>query len=68
MKKPLISFLLVPFLDPKTEYEINAIDAAVRAGVKRIVWNASGAIPPVETGNPGIDMRRVIVTYLEAHE
>jgi len=59
-------FLLVPFLDPKTEYGINAIDAAVRAGVKKIVWNASGAIPPVETGNPGIDMRRVIVTHLEA--
>ena len=59
-------FLLVPFLDPKAEYGINAIDAAVRAGVQRIVWNASGAIMPVDTGNRGIDMRRVIVAHLEA--
>ncbi|TFL16571.1 SDR family oxidoreductase [Jannaschia formosa] len=59
-------FLLVPFLDPRPEYGINAIDAAARAGVRRIVWNASGAIMPVDTGNPGIDMRRVIVAHLEA--
>jgi uncharacterized protein YbjT (DUF2867 family) len=59
-------FLLVPFLDPRPEYGVNAIDAASRAGVRRLVWNASGTIMPVETGNPGIDMRRVIVAHLEA--
>jgi uncharacterized protein YbjT (DUF2867 family) len=59
-------FLLVPFLDPRSEYGVNAIEAAIRSGVKRIVWNASGAILPVKTGNPGIDMRRVIVAHLEA--
>lgn len=59
-------FLLVPWFDPKVDYGIKVIDAAVRAGVRRIVWNASGAIPPMETGNPGIDMRREIIKHLEA--
>lgn len=58
-------FLLVPFLDPKASYGINAIDAARKAGMRRIVWNASGAIPPVETGNPGVDMRRTVLAHLE---
>jgi uncharacterized protein YbjT (DUF2867 family) len=58
-------FLLVPFFDPQAAYGIAAIDAARRAGVARIVWNASGAIPPAETGNPGVDMRRTILAHLE---
>lgn len=59
-------FLLVPFFDPQPSYGINAINAAKNAGVKRIVWNASGAIIPAETGNPGVDMRRAILAALEA--
>lgn len=59
-------FLLVPFFDPRPDYGINAIDAAVRAGINRIVWNASGAIPSVDTGNPSLDMRRVVIAHLEA--
>jgi uncharacterized protein YbjT (DUF2867 family) len=59
-------FLLVPFFDPRPAYGIAAIDAARRAGVGRIVWNASGAIPPADTGNPGVDMRRRILAHLEA--
>jgi uncharacterized protein YbjT (DUF2867 family) len=59
-------FLLVPFFDPRPAYGIEAIDAARRAGVRRIVWNASGAIPPADTGNPGVDMRRRILAHLEA--
>jgi len=58
-------FLLVPFLDPKANYGLNAVDAAQKAGVRRIVWNASGAIPSVETGNPGVDMRRTVLTHLD---
>jgi len=58
-------FLLVPFFDPRPAYGINAITAAVGAGVKRIVWNASGAIAPIDTGNPGVDMRRVVLGHLE---
>lgn len=58
-------FLLVPFLDPRSDYGINAIDAAAKAGVRRMVWNASGAIPPAETGNPGVDMRRSVLAHLE---
>jgi uncharacterized protein YbjT (DUF2867 family) len=58
-------FLLVPFFEPQPSYGIAAIDAARRAGVGRIVWNASGAIPPRGTGNPGMDMRRTILAHLE---
>ena len=58
-------FLLVPFFDPQPVYGLTAIAAAKEAGVKRIVWNASGAIAPVETGNPGIDMRRAILAALD---
>jgi NAD(P)H dehydrogenase (quinone) len=59
-------FLLVPFFDPQTAYGINAIRAARAAGIRRIVWNTSGTIMPVETGNPGVDMRRLILAELEA--
>jgi uncharacterized protein YbjT (DUF2867 family) len=58
-------FLLVPFLDPRPEYGVNAIDAAARAGVSQIVWNATGAIPDADTGNPGVDMRRRVLASLE---
>lgn len=59
-------FLLVPFVNPQPDHGINAIRAAREAGVKRIVWNTSGTIVPVETGNPGVDMRRPILAELEA--
>lgn len=61
-------FLLVPFFNPDPNFGKNAIAAAKAAGVKQIVWNASGGIVPVETGNPGVDMRRAILAELKASE
>ena len=57
-------YLLVPFLDPNPDYARAAIDAAVAAGVKGVVWNATGAIPATTTGNAGIDARRAIAARL----
>jgi uncharacterized protein YbjT (DUF2867 family) len=57
-------FLLVPFADPRPEYGTNAIDAAREAGVKLLVWNPTGTIPPVRTGNPGLDVRLDILEHL----
>lgn len=59
-------YLLVPFFDPKLDYAVNAIEAAKQAGVRRIVWNATGAIPPAATGNSGVDVRRDILAALDA--
>ena len=59
-------FLLVPFLTGRVEHATTIIDAAMQHGARKIVWNATGTIVPVETGNPAIDMRRVILTALEA--
>ena len=59
-------FLLVPFFDPRPEYGVNAIDAAKAAGVRLLVWNPTGNILPVRTGNPGLDVRRDILEHLQA--
>jgi uncharacterized protein YbjT (DUF2867 family) len=59
-------FLLVPFLDPNPGYAANAIAAAVEAGVKLMVWNTTGAIPSERTGNPGLDVRLLILERLKA--
>ena len=60
--------LLIPFFaDPAqvADYGRQAIDAAKAAGVKLLVWNTSGAILPVRTGNPSIDVRIEIRDYLQ---
>ena len=59
-------FLLVPFFDPDADYGRAAIDAAAGAGVRLVVWNPTGAIPPARTGNPGIDVRLDVLAHLRA--
>lgn len=50
--------LLVPFFMQNPDRAgMNAVNAAREAGVKRIVWNTSGPIAPVKTGNPAQDVR-----------
>jgi uncharacterized protein YbjT (DUF2867 family) len=60
--------LLIPFIiaNPADAlvYARHAIDAAVASGVKLLVWNTSGFIPPVRTGNAAIDVRIDIADYL----
>jgi uncharacterized protein YbjT (DUF2867 family) len=59
--------LLLPFFMPNhTQVGRQIIDAAKTAGVKLIVWNTSGQIPPVRTGNPAYDARIDITAYLAA--
>lgn len=60
--------LLIPFFANPAEvadYGRRAIDAAKAAGVKLLVWNTSGFILPVRTGNPAIDVRIDILNYLQ---
>jgi uncharacterized protein YbjT (DUF2867 family) len=45
-------------------YTMRAIDAAKAAGVKLIVYNTSGTVIPVRTGNPMYDMRLDLIDYL----
>lgn len=49
--------LFVPFMNPRLEFGVNALEAARNAGVRRVVWNPTGAVPPAKTGNPGMDVR-----------
>ena len=61
--------LLIPFFANPAEvinYGRQAIDAAKAAGVNLLVWNTSGFILPVRTGNPSIDVRIDILDYLQA--
>lgn len=62
--------LQIPFFleDPTkaTTFAQNAIDAAKSAGVKLIVWNTSGPMPPARSGNPGVDVRIDVVDMLRA--
>ena len=58
-------FLLVSFVTGRIELATTVIDAAVEHGVRKIVWNATGPIVPVATGNPAIDIRRDILAALE---
>lgn len=61
--------LLVPFFtEAPTDgavYGRNAVDAARAAGVKLLVWNPSGEIPPARSGNPGFDVRLDVLAHLE---
>jgi len=59
------AFLLFPFMNPRLDHARAVIGALTGAGVRRVVWNATGAIPPVATGNPGVDIRRDILALLE---
>lgn len=61
--------LLVPFfINPADapRFARNAIDAAREAGVRLLVWNTSGPMPPARTGDPGIDVRLDTADYLRA--
>lgn len=60
----LVPFFLANPLDGLT-YAKNAIDAAVKNGVKLLVWNSSGFILPVKIGNPAIDVRLDVADYLK---
>ncbi|WP_102125069.1 SDR family oxidoreductase [Deinococcus planocerae] len=44
----------------------NVIDAAREAGVRLLVWNASGEIAPERTGNPGLDVRLDVLEVIQA--
>ena len=61
-------FLHVPFFTERPgdglTYAQNAVAAAVDAGVKLLVWNASGEIPPVREMNPAFDMRLDILDVI----
>jgi uncharacterized protein YbjT (DUF2867 family) len=61
--------LLVPFFLPIPKEGLqmakNAIDAAVAADVKKIIWNSSGFINDAVNGNDAIDIRIEIKRYLE---
>jgi uncharacterized protein YbjT (DUF2867 family) len=59
------AYLLFPFMNPRLDHARAVIGALTAAGVRRVVWNATGAIPPVATGNPGVDIRRDILALLE---
>ncbi|KQW79187.1 hypothetical protein ASC89_12885 [Devosia sp. Root413D1] len=58
-------FLLVSFVTGRIEHARTVIDAATEHGIRKIVWNATGAIAPEPTGNPAIDIRRDILAALE---
>lgn len=58
-------FLLVSFLTGRFELAKTVIKAAVENGIRKIVWNTTGPIVPVATGNPSIDIRRDILAALE---
>lgn len=58
--------LFVPFFAPRIEYGHHAIEAALQAGVERVVWNPTGTIPPARTGAPGLDVRLEVMALLEA--
>jgi uncharacterized protein YbjT (DUF2867 family) len=58
-------FMLISFFAGLPAQADNVIAAAVKNGVEKIVWNATGPVLPFETGNPSIDMRRDILAGLE---
>ena len=43
----------------------NLVEAAVQAGIQKIVWNTAGLILPVQTGNPAYDVRGRVKALLE---
>lgn len=64
-----VALLIPTFLDnpmAAADYARSAIEAAKAAGVKLVVWNTSGALSPVRTGNPMLDMRLDVVDALKA--
>jgi uncharacterized protein YbjT (DUF2867 family) len=61
-----VSLLIPAFANPAevANYGRQAIDAAKAAGVKLLVWNTSGPILPVRTGNPADDVRLDVQQHL----
>jgi uncharacterized protein YbjT (DUF2867 family) len=63
-----IAFLLPAFLDQPenaVQFGINAIDAAIAAGVETFIWNASGKIP---RENSPSNHKLAIFRYLQASQ
>lgn len=58
-------FMLLSFFSGNAAQASNVISAARNAGVRQIVWNATGPILPFETGNPSIDFRRPVLAALQ---
>jgi uncharacterized protein YbjT (DUF2867 family) len=61
--------LSMPFggLDPEAAWAgaRAAVDAAKAAGVKQLVYNTSGPVIPVRTGNPPYDLRLNVIDYVK---
>ncbi|WP_027482098.1 NmrA family NAD(P)-binding protein [Deinococcus pimensis] len=62
-------FLHVPFFTPSPtdgpRYAHHVVDAAREEGVRLLVWNASGEIPPARGGNPAFDARIDVLETIE---
>ncbi|SMB84012.1 SDR family oxidoreductase [Deinococcus hopiensis] len=61
-------FFIVPFAAAPHDalrYGSHVIDAAKRANVKLVVWNPTGDVPEHDTGNPAIDVRRLLLARLQ---
>jgi len=62
-------FLHIPFFTPSPTdgltYANNALAAAKDAGVKLVVWNASGEISEARSGNPAFDVRLDILEAIQ---
>ncbi|GAB4115179.1 MAG: SDR family oxidoreductase [Roseiflexaceae bacterium] len=64
-----VAFMIPAFLEnpfAARSYAQHAIAAAREAGVRMLVWNTSGPVPPVRTNNPMNDLRIDIAADLEA--
>jgi NAD(P)H dehydrogenase (quinone) len=54
----------IPDADVITAFGRNAIDAASAAGVKLMVFNASGSVPEARSGAALVDAKRDVLAYL----
>jgi uncharacterized protein YbjT (DUF2867 family) len=63
-------FMHIPFFTASPadgpRYADHMLNAARDQGVKLLVWNASGEIPPARSGNPAFDGRLDILDAIEA--
>jgi uncharacterized protein YbjT (DUF2867 family) len=59
-------FLLLSFFTGTARQGEAVVAAAQAAGVRQIVWNATGQILPFDTGNPAVDLRRPVLEALDA--
>ncbi|MGJ4948759.1 SDR family oxidoreductase [Bradyrhizobium sp. HKCCYLS20291] len=59
------AFMLLSFFSGTAAQANNVIASAKRAGIRQIVWNATGPVLPFDTGNPSIDFRRPVLSALQ---